>query len=206
MTVLVCVAPPDDAVLGLGGTIAKISEKEDVVIVYFSYGQSWPFWKDEQYVTKVRVHESKLAGEILGVKEKFFLAMHDGKVAQEFDVKKRETLKKIFEKYEPDKLFYHSVQDAHGDHLAVNRAVSELISKTDVETYTFEVNFWDWFQHRTPRIVFDVTDVWRKKMRALNQFKSQSIFIKLFGALITLKAYYYGRKVGCKYAEVFYKR
>lgn len=206
MTSLVCVAHPDDAVLGLGGTITKLSENEDVVIVYFSYGQSWPFWKDEQEVIKTRVRESKLAADFLGVKDKFFLGMHDGKIEKEFDVKKRETLKNIFKKYKPDKVFFHSIQDAHSDHLAVNRAVNEVISKMEIRKYTFEVNFWDWFQLRSPRVVFDVSDAWGKKMRALSQFKSQRFFVKMFGALVTLKAFYYGRKIGCKYAEVFYKR
>jgi len=206
MTTIVCVAHPDDEAIGPGGTIAKLSQEEDVIVVCFSYGQSWPFWKNEQEVIKMRVRESRLAGEILGIKEKFFLGMNDGNIEQEYDVKKRETLKGIFQKYKPDKVFFHSIQDAHPDHLAVNKAVNEIISKMKIDVYTFEINLWNWFQQKTPRVVFDVSDVWVRKVRAMNQFKSQKLFVKPFGALVTLKAYYYGKKIGSKYAEVFYKR
>jgi LmbE family N-acetylglucosaminyl deacetylase len=206
MTVVVCTAHPDDEAIGAGGTIAKLGEQEDVIQVVFSYGQAWPFWKSAREVARARVRETRLVEEILGIKRTFFLGMRDMHFEEDFTEKRGDTLKKIFERYQPTKVFFHSIQDGHPDHRFVNGVVSELISKMDVETYTFEINFWDWLQLRTPKIVFDISETWQRKARALSQFKSQSLIIKILRPLITFKAYYYGRVMGCRYAEVFYKR
>ncbi len=206
MVVMAFVAHPDDEVIGIGGTLAKLSADEEVVVVVFSYGQGWPFWLPEKEVIKRRVHETKQAGNIIGVKRTIFLGLSDMRVSEQFDRSTFKILKKLFTEVNPDKVFYHSIQDGHKDHRFVNRIVEELVSRTDVERYTFEINLWNWFQHKSPLILFDITDTWERKMRAMNQFKSQSIFINLLRPMVTLKAHYYGRRYGYKYVEVFYKR
>jgi len=206
MTVMVFAAHPDDEVIGIGGTLAKLGEDEDIVVVIFSYGQKWPFWLSEREIIRRRVHEAKMAGDIIGVDRTVFLGLSDLKVSDEFNRSTFQNLKKLFNEVKPDKVFYHSIQDGHKDHRFVNRVVEELISRTNVERYTFEINLWNWFQHKSPIVLFDVTDTWGKKMRAMNQFKSQSIFINILRALVVLKSHYYGDKYGYKYVEVFYKR
>jgi LmbE family N-acetylglucosaminyl deacetylase len=206
MTVMAFVAHPDDEIIGIGGTLAKLSQEEDVVVVVFSYGQGWPFWLPEREVIRRRVHEVQKAGDIIGVKKTVFLGLGDTKISEQFDEKKFRNLKKLFQEVNPDKVFYHSIQDGHNDHRFVNKVVEELISRTDVERYTFEINLWNWFQHKSPVILFDVTETWKKKIRAMNQFKSQSLFINILRPIVTLKSHYYGRRYGYKYVEVFYKR
>ena len=54
MTVLVFSAHPDDEVIGLGGTIKKISKNEDVITIIFSYGDKFPFWRNYDKVMRIR--------------------------------------------------------------------------------------------------------------------------------------------------------
>jgi LmbE family N-acetylglucosaminyl deacetylase len=205
MTMLVAAAHPDDEVLGVGGTIAKSSKEEEVVTVIFSYGQGWPFWGDKEDVILTRKKEVKKASRILGDTRTYFLDLEDGKIDEGFDNEKREKLRNIFERHKPDRVFYHSEFDGHGDHLAVNNIMNRFLqsSKFSGKTFKFEINLWNWFKYK-PFIIYDITDTFEKKMRALEAFKSQWIWVKPLKYLMEAKAVYYGRQANCKYGESFY--
>ena len=211
MTVLVCAAHADDEVIGLGGTIAKLAKTEDIVVVVFYYGAnlagrltSWPPTMSQAKLTRKRVSESQKAGELLGVKETIFLGLVGDEQMADLDQTRKQLLSNIFKKYSPNKVFYHSIKDGHKDHRFVNRAVSEQISKleTKPEIYTYQVNLFD-FSQKEPKIIFDVSHEFSKKLRALEVFKTQPLSIELLKPLILLKAMYYGKKFGMRYAEYF---
>ena len=205
MTILVVTSHPDDEVLGVGGTIAKFSEKEEVISVIFSYGQNWPFWKDKEEVVSIRKKEVKKASRILGTKRTYFLGLEDTKIDEQFDNDKREELKRIFERHKPDRVFYHSEFDGHGDHLAVNKIMNRFLesNKFEGKIFKFEINLWNWFKYK-PFVIFDISDTFDKKMRALDAFKSQWIWVRPLKYLMNTKAVYYGRQANCKYGESFY--
>ncbi|MFA5406668.1 MAG: PIG-L family deacetylase [Candidatus Nanoarchaeia archaeon] len=120
MTIFVCAAHPDDEVIGMGGTIAKISEKEDVISVIFSYGDKYPFWQEPGSVKKTRMSECKTCKDILGVKKTYFLGFKDLEIAKhkEDAINK---LRRLMTKYKPSRVFTHTITDGHPDHRATMR-------------------------------------------------------------------------------------
>lgn len=211
MTVLVCSAHPDDEVIGAGGTIAKLAKKEKVIVVIFSYGvdfaariSSLPPMMSEEKLTKVRVAESKRAGEILGVKETIFLGIK-GNLEKELDPEQKQKITDIVNRYKPKKIFFHSSKDGHSDHLAVNRTMREIIEKMKYkpEVYKYQINLFD-FSQKDPKIIFDVSKEFKKKLRALDEFRSQRIWTGPLKLMILLKGIVFGKKQGSKFAEYFF--
>ncbi len=211
MTTLVCAAHADDEVIGCGATIAKLAKKEKVIVVIFSYGSgsagaatSWPLFMSEEKLRKRRIYESKRAGLILGVHETIFLDITSD-IESEFDSEKKEKILEIIRKYKPDKIFYHSLKDAHPHHQAVNKIMNEIISELNYNptVYTYQINTFEIGNHE-PKIIFDVSKEFPLKIKALLCFKSQIISWLILGPLIILKGILYGKKHGFKFAEYFY--
>ncbi len=211
MTVLVCVAHPDDEVLGCGATIVKLSKKEKVITVIFSYGDAWPPWMvDKKDLIKTRVKESKLAGEILGVNKTYFLGLKDTRIALDWSVEKEKALHRLFEKYKPTKVFTHTARDKHKDHAAVNKIVNKELKKQEllgrkIKKYYFEINFWSFINAGEPLIVFDVSKTFNKKLEAIDIFESQKSLMTLLKPMVIAKAYFYGKDHGYERAEYYFK-
>ncbi len=211
MTVLVCVAHPDDEVLGCGATIAKLSKKEKVITIIFSYGDAWPPWMvDKKDLIKTRVKESKLAAEILGVKKTYFMGLKDTRVEAEWDVNKEKALHRLFEKYKPSKVFTHTARDKHVDHAAVNKIVNKELRKQkllgrEIKAYYFEINFWSFLNSGEPVFVFDVSKTFGKKLEALDMFESQKSLMIFLKPMVIAKAYFYGKEHGYERAEYYFK-
>jgi LmbE family N-acetylglucosaminyl deacetylase len=202
MTILVCAAHPDDEVIGVGGTIAKLSKTEDVISVIFSYGDKYPFWKAETDNKKKRMQESKSCEEILGIKKTYFLGYKDMEIKSNFD----EALKKlsaIMKQYKPSRVFTHTKTDGHPDHRATHEITIESVKKSFIDTQilTFDINFFNF--HKGLKVVYDITNTFSKKMEALSVIKSQRGIIILLKPLILLKALIYGWQNGFKYGECF---
>lgn len=212
MTTLVCAAHADDEVIGVGGTIAKLAKTEDVIVVIFFYGSnpagrllSWPPMMSEEKLRKKRIYESQKAGELLGVKETIFLGLKGGEKLEAVDASRKQLLMSIIDKYKPDKIFYHSIKDSHYDHITVNKIMAELVSKLEKkpEIYTYQVNLFD-FSQSEPKIIFDVSQEFSKKLKALDFFKTQIISTMVLKPLILLKSIYFGKKHNMKVAEYFF--
>jgi len=209
MTSIVFAAHADDEVVGVGGTIAKLAKTEKVIVVIFSYGAdfwgrltSLPPMMSEQNLIKKRVLESQKAGEILGVSETIFLGITPRKGITEEHKKK---ILDIIKKYEPKRIFYHSIKDGHPDHRAVTRAMNEIISKLKKkpETLKYQINLFD-FSSRDPSWIYDVSDEYKLKFRALKQFKSQKLWTAPLKPIMLLKGVVFGKRSNCKFAEYFY--
>ncbi len=203
MTIMVFSAHPDDEVIGLGGTIAKMSNKEDVISVIFSLGDKYPFWKKKEEVIKTRKEETKKINEILGIKKTYFLGYKDTQLKKSVN-DAMPKVKKLLLKYMPSKVFVHTITDGHPDHRAVNEIVLKAVKSSFLKTQvlTFDINFWNLSRNKI-QIIYDVSKTFQKKIEALNAIKSQGLIIKLLKPLIILKAIYFGRINGFKYAECF---
>lgn len=217
LKVLVVVAHPDDEVLGVGGTIRKITKRGGVVkTVICSNGDAFPFWVSKEEVVKRRREEALKADKILGVSETIFLGLKDTKLKKS----KRMISEKVLEllkEFKPDRVFTHYSEDTHKDHKSVHFAVRDAVIKygEPVELLSFEVNSWGFLSTLTilkpsvlskkPQIVVNVEDVYEDKLKALKQFRSQRLILKIVFPLILLKEIYYGVVYGFKYAEHFYK-
>jgi LmbE family N-acetylglucosaminyl deacetylase len=158
----------------------------------------------EENLTRVRVAESKKAGAILGVKETIFLGMRYD-LTEEINEEQKKKIMGVLEKYKPRAIYFHSLKDGHKDHRAVYYTMEGIIKKLKEkpEKYTYQINLFD-FSEKEPKVIVDVSDEFRKKLEALEQFKSQRIWTMPIKFLILLKGIFFGKRHGFKFAEYFY--
>jgi N-acetylglucosamine malate deacetylase 2 len=234
-SVIVCCAHPDDEALGLGGTIAQYTKQSiPVIVVLFTDGESsHPFHKKE-YVQKIRREEISGAGKVLGVSKIIHLGLRDGSLTTDVKKPLvKQLLVDIFEQYHPQKVFTHSRDDMlYPDHVAVHKVTisavkeyrdkqlelthlssirashsqeSKLSDMQTVEVYTFNIWGMTLFDTFAPQLLVDITSSFDKKIRAIEQFKSQKLAIAQLLPTIVYKAVQAGSKINVQYAESFRK-
>ncbi|MCF7866467.1 PIG-L family deacetylase [Candidatus Woesearchaeota archaeon] len=218
--ILIICAHSDDQILGAGGAIAKYSkEGYNIFTVIFSYGEFSHFHMKKEHVKEMRVKESLAAENAVGGKGIILFDHRDGKVKE--DVTKKKThleLKKIIDKFKPEKIFTHSQDDLHPDHRAVLKTVLKSYdlldknSKSKPEIYCFEVSqLWNIKKRKLPILVVDITQEFKNKIKALHQFKSQiNLFshtyeVNLLYIGVYIRAFISGILFRKKLAEIFYK-
>ncbi len=210
-TILCIGAHSDDIEIGMGATIAKyVNEGKKIIGITFSFGEgSNPLFK-EDVVIKQRLEEVGNVNKLLGIKERIFIGIQDGKIMKHVDDKEVIIrIENFIEKYKPSKIFTHAENDPHKDHKAVMKIVTKAVDnlKKNYEVYTFDVwNPFNIFRSHKPKMYVDVSEYFDKKIDALKLFKSQ----KLQGAyslmpIEVFKMIVYGRIYNCRYAERFFK-
>lgn len=116
MNVLIIAPHPDDEVLGMGGTIKKLSKKNNIILCVVSEGVT------AQYSGKDAVEERKKfcqeCSSILGISKIFFLDFPDMKLNNfHLDINKK--LEEIIKKIKPSIVYTSSNNDLNLDHSAV---------------------------------------------------------------------------------------
>lgn len=218
--ILVVCAHSDDQVIGPGATMAKYArEGYNVYTIIFSYGEgSHPHMK-LSYIARIRVLEAKEADAIIGGKGVMFLALKDGKIREDFANKKMmANFKRLLLLHKPAKIFTHSSDDILPDHRFVREAVLEatdgLARKNliDPEVYSFDIwNIWGFKKRNLPKLVVDVSDTFRYKIKALHTFRSQinffshTVLVNLLYLAVYVRAFVNGWKYKYKSAEVFFR-
>lgn len=137
-TILVLAPHHDDEVLGCGGLIASLREKEKIHITYVSDGAKSPNipiserGKQKMDLCNIRKGEAIAALSVLGVPEKnlTFLDLPDSKLSQNIHIIIRE-LKSIINEIKPNIVIAPFSYDRHPDHLAVSRAARSLVLKNN---------------------------------------------------------------------------
>jgi LmbE family N-acetylglucosaminyl deacetylase len=185
--ILVVAAPPDDEILGCGGTIAKyIKNGAQVKTIILARGVSSRYEKLGSHVKKLQSKLQKssvLANRAIGVRDISFYDLPDN----EFDTKSLLSLVKILEKeitkFMPDKIFTHFIHDLNIDHQYVGKAtitaarpefynsVSEILffeinSSTDYQVNSNGMQF-------QPNFFVDIANTLKDKKNALNFYKSE---------------------------------
>jgi len=178
-----------------------------VKTIIFSKGEkSHPHLKAD-VITDIRQKESCAADEIIGGNGIYFLDFKEGQFPQHYP--RHETqLKRFIRNYRPTKIFTHSIDDGHPDHVNTHKIVAELYDKMKLkcDLYTFDV--WTPFNFKkreNPWMLIDVSKTFPKKMTALKCFKSQYFAAAYPIALSYLRAIYNGFLNNTHYAEIFYK-
>ena len=208
--ILVICANNDDQVFGMGGTIAKYAkEGKSVKTIVFSFGElSHPHLKPE-IIIKKRVKESLESDRILGGKGITYLGLKEGRFPEEIKEKNiTEIVRKIIEKEKPDRIFTHSINDAHRDHRAVYHFVSELAERIKYRGSIYLFGVWTPVRIKNrdlPQLVVDITDTFSRKIKAIKANRSQQITIISLLWNVYLRAILNGLSKNCKYAEIFYK-
>ncbi len=208
--ILVICAHSDDQIFGPGGTIAKYAkEGKNVHTVIVCYGEQSHPWFEKQHIIPSRVKEAKAVDKFIGGNGVIFLGYEEGKMIEEMKTKKAyERLKKLILEYKPHRIFTHSLDDPLTPHKATNKLVVETLDKMKYpcEVYMFDVwNIFNLKKRHYVKIVVDISDTFKIKIKALKMFKSQGGALFLLMWSVYLRTWWNGLRNKVKYAEVFYK-
>lgn len=116
MNILVIAPHPDDEVLGMGGTIKKLSKKNKILLCVVSEGATAQY-KNKKMI-QVRRDACKKCSKILGISKIIFLDFPDMKLnSSHLEINKK--LEKIIQEFKPEIVYTSPKNDLNLDHKAV---------------------------------------------------------------------------------------
>jgi bacillithiol biosynthesis deacetylase BshB1 len=216
MSELLVFAPhPDDAELGMGGTIAKLTAKGvEVAVVDMTNGEPTPYGSPE-----IRAAETARATEALGLPGELRVQLDLVNREVVHDLASRHRIAAAIRRFRPRWIFAPVLPDAHPDHVAATRIIEDArfdakLTKTDIpgEPCYPERIFYYYASHirlhGQPRFVVDVSEVYERKTKALEAYQSQFYVNRgsekgAVPGLIRNRDRYFGDRVGAGYAEPF---
>jgi bacillithiol biosynthesis deacetylase BshB1 len=211
------VAPhPDDAELGLGGTIARmIAQGLKIGVLDLTSGEPTPFGTLE-----LRKRETAAASQALGITWRENLGLPNRSL--EATLENRALLATVFRRVRPRWIFAPYWTDAHPDHVAATELIEAArfwskLTKTDMpgEPFHPERVFYYWCVHlralATPAFVVDISPYWEAKRKSLECYASQFITGREavkppFIERLRDQAAYWGWSIGVEYGEPIFMR
>lgn len=214
---LLVIAPhPDDAEIGVGGTLLRSrAQGMRVGIIDLTSGEPTPHGSPE-----IRASETAAATEILGVDWRENLGLPNRSL--EATLEARRALAGVFRRTRPKILCMPYWEDAHPDHVAATQLAEAArfwakLSKTDfpgepywppIVLYYFSIHL---RTHPRPAFVMDISDEIEAKMRAIACYESQFAAGRNSRSLgpvndIRDRARYWGWSIGASYGEPFASR
>jgi LmbE family N-acetylglucosaminyl deacetylase len=192
--ILVVLAHPDDPEFFCGATLARwAAAGHHIVCCLLTCGDKGT--KDRslnpEELCAIRQTEQRAASAALGVEKVLFLGYPDGYLIPELDLRRdivriiRQERPDILVTCDPTNLFIGENYINHPDHRAAGQAVLDAVFPAAGSHLFFEDLWRDegyephsvhevWVSlTQSPNIVFDVTDHWPTKIRALHEHKSQ---------------------------------
>ncbi|TFE30030.1 bacillithiol biosynthesis deacetylase BshB1 [Cohnella luojiensis] len=175
LDMLIFAAHPDDAEIGMGGTIAKhIQDGLTVGIIDLTYAEM-----SSNGNVELRQREAAAASAILGLTVRDNLGLPDRRlsvIAQQVD-----PMVAAIRKYRPRLVFAPYFADRHPDHIACSRMAEEAVFNAKLRKYMPEYPAWTveqlffYFINDThaPQLLIDISEVHEIKMNALKAYRSQ---------------------------------
>jgi len=227
---LVIAAHPDDEVLGMGGTIKKLTKNgNDVKIVIMAtgissrrtsnYKNSTEYEIDDQTLKEINEQilrlrkDAKDASALLGVKDIQFESFPDNEMDTVSNLQITKKIEQIIQSYKPDTIYTHSQFDINVDHRALYFATLTATrpkkNQNVKEILCFEVpSSTEWYFPSTfsPNVFVDINKEIQFKLRALQQYKNELQEFPHPRSLeaISVIAKRWGSVSGFKNAEAFY--
>jgi len=211
--ILVVAPHPDDAELGMGGTIARlVTAGHDVLVVDATDGEPTPHGSPQ-----MRALETARATEILGVRRRN-LGWTNRVV--EHSVAARHALAGVIREHQAEIVFAPYPEDAHPDHRAVTRIAEDArfdakLTKIDLPGAAIYPR---WFFHYyathlrivpAPSFIIDITGFEERKRSAILAYESQFVVNTSNRRVIEwLEASqrYFGSRIGTESGEPFFSR
>lgn len=173
--ILTISAHPDDSEFYAGGTLLKLTAQNEVVLVVVTNGG-----KNGLVVT--RKAEQNKAGKIIGYQKIIYLNYPDGQL--EFNIKKlKRDILKIFLTEKPEIVFSfdtHNQHVVHGDFHPDHRTLANLVVDVALIDATLaklpRPKLW-LFDAFKPNWKVDISQTFKRKILALQQFKSQKLIL-----------------------------
>jgi bacillithiol biosynthesis deacetylase BshB1 len=213
---LVIAPHPDDAELGMAGTILKFkAEGQSIGILDLTDGEPTPHGSPE-----IRARETAAASAILGVDWRGNLGLPNRSLQHTLEA--RAKLAGVIREQKPRWLFAPYWVDAHPDHVAAIELIEAArfwakLSKTDMPgtphhpERVFHYNCVHLRVVDKPAFVVDISEFWERKAAALHCFESQFITGRpteppTFLDRLRDQAAYWGWAINARYGEAFYCR
>jgi len=232
-TAMVIVAHPDDAEFAVAGSVATWV-RDGWVVYYVICTDATGGGPDDatdvspsakRIISDTRKSEQRAAGEVLGLKDVFFLDYPDGQLQPSIEL--RRDLVRLLRTYRPSRVFCQSPERTwtptltlgryHSDHLAAGQATLAAI-------YPMSQNPWDFpelfegglLPHKISEVYIagapninhyvDISDVMEQKIAALLCHASQFIGrIEEVEKMVRKRFAEIGTKYGVAFAEEFHR-
>jgi bacillithiol biosynthesis deacetylase BshB1 len=175
LDLLVFAAHPDDAEIGMGGTMIKaVQAGQRVGLIDLTYAEM-----SSNGDVDTRQREAKAATDILGLAVRENLGLPDrglAAVPEQVD-----QLVAAIRRHRPRVVFAPYFIDRHPDHILCGRMAEEAFFNAKLRKYKPDEPAWTAEQLvfyfindvHAPQVVVDVTDVHERKMDALRAYRSQ---------------------------------
>jgi len=197
MKVLIIAAHPDDEVLGMGGTIKKLTKSgNEVKILFMATGitsrRSINYKNSESYEVNKNIintmknqikklHEdTKRASKIMGVKDIEFEKFPDNEMDTISNLQITKRIEKTINNFKPDTVFTHTEYDINVDHRKLYEATITATrpgQKSSVkDVISFEVpSSTEWYfpSRFSPNIFVDISKELSFKLKALKEYKTE---------------------------------
>jgi N-acetylglucosamine malate deacetylase 1 len=213
---LVIAPHPDDAELGMGGTILRLlGQGWSVGILDLTSGEPTPLGTPEK-----RVAETAAANAMLGNPWRQNLGLTNRSL--EPSLENRRILAAEFRKVRPRLLFAPYWEDAHPDHTAATKLVEDArfwskLSKSDISGEPFHPAriFYYFSVHlrivERPSFVVDISDQHQTKVAALQCYRSQLVDNVTEGRpgvidAVADRTRFWGHSIGVRHGEPFASR
>lgn len=192
-TIVAVFAHPDDETFGPGGTLRKLSQKNNVYTICATDGSAGENHSSDHThsISDIRNNELRNASRILGVKDVYFLGFKDGDICNNQYHKIADAVREKLDELKPEIVitFEHKGVSGHIDHIAMSMITTYVVRDLPyVEKIMYYGNLKeraqtrkDYFIYFPPGydreefdVVVDISDVWDIKVKAMHEHKSQA--------------------------------
>lgn len=177
--ILVIAAHPDDEVLGMGGTIAKLVKSGSVVDVLIVTDGSSSQYRDSDHlavIIEAKKKETRNCADILGVRDIYYGELPDMKLDATPHIRINKAIEDVIDKVQPDTVFTHFWGDVNCDHQNVYKStlvtVRPLMGQVVKEVNCYRVpSSTEWTPNKAdtmfmPNVFVDITEVAEQKYKA----------------------------------------
>jgi LmbE family N-acetylglucosaminyl deacetylase len=196
MKILVVSAHPDDEIIGMGGTLKKLSKDNDIEILFLADGitarkqggfensNKYEVTKKQKESMRIEIEKRKKHADneliLLGVKQTKFLDLPDNELDLVPFLKIVKEVEKEIEKTKCEMIFTHHYNDLNIDHRfayeATITAARPLENSKINSVMSFEaISSSDWRQPYSfkPNLFIDISKELSQKIKALNEYKNE---------------------------------
>jgi len=197
MKILIIAAHPDDEVLGMGGTIKKLTKnKHKVKVIFMATGifsrrsmnyKNSPNYESNEKFEKIASKQmnnlrknAKDALKILGVNDIEFFNFPDNEMDLVSNLEITKTIEKVIEDFDPSVVYTHFKDDVNIDHRLIYNAVVTATRPTQnsnvKKVYSFEVpSSTEWFfpNNFSPNVFVDIEKELQFKIKSMSKYKNE---------------------------------